>query len=148
MQIYTEPDIAQVRQLLRDNDLPADDLDDHHGVLFFAWGSRPSADGVVGLEIHANVGLLRSLAVRSAARNQGIATALVTHVENYAAENGLDKLYLLTTTAELFFLRQGYQSLPRAAAPEAIRHTQEFSVLCPDDSAFLCKALPPVRKIT
>ena len=87
MDIYTEPDIAQVRQLLRDNDLPADDLDDGHSVLFFAWGSRPAADGIVGLEIHSNVGLLRSLAVRAAARNQGIATALVAHVES-AHEGG------------------------------------------------------------
>jgi amino-acid N-acetyltransferase len=71
-----------------------------------------------------------------------MATALVKHVEAYVVDQGIDRLYLLTNTAEAFFARLGYRTLPRSAAPQAIRDTSEFSSLCPDDAAFMGKELP------
>ena len=141
MEIFTEPDIAQVQQLLQDSELPTGDLAGGHSAQFFACGSRAQLRAVVGIETYADVGLLRSLAVRSTARNAGVATTLVRHVEAYAAARGVRQLYLLTTTAEAFFARLGYHVLPRAAAPDAIRNTREFSALCPDDSAFMRKTV-------
>jgi len=36
----------------------------------------------------------------------------------------------------------GYTCVLREAAPVAIQRTQEFSTLCPSDSAFMVKRLP------
>lgn len=139
MQIYSDPDIARVTQLLLDNDLPAEDLQDNHALQLFACGA--GIDAVIGIEAYPGVGLLRSLAVRATGRRRGIARALVEHVEAYAATRGIGELYLLTTTAEAFFLRLGYQPVARTSAPSPIRETREFSDLCPADSAFMCKRL-------
>ena len=139
MQIHTDPDIARVTQLLLENDLPAEDLQDNHALQLFACGS--GVDAVIGIEAYPSVGLLRSLAVRSTRRKRGIARALIEHVEAYAATRRIGELYLLTTTAEAFFLRLGYQPVARTSAPPAIRDTREFSDLCPTDSAFMCKRL-------
>ncbi len=141
MRIYTDPDMAQVKRLLLDNDLPTDDLEDCPQMRLFACGARGTTHAVIGLEVYPGVGLLRSLAVESTARGKGIASALVAHIETYAAQHGIERLYLLTTTAEPFFRERGYRLLPRTAAPEAIRGTREFSSLCPHDSAFMGKTL-------
>ncbi|CAG0968732.1 partial amino-acid N-acetyltransferase, partial [Anaerolineae bacterium] len=60
---------------------------------------------------------------------------------HYARDRGVKSLYLLTMTAEAFFLRRGYARLLRENAPEAIRNTKEFSGICPLSSAFMVKNL-------
>lgn len=141
MQIDPDPDIALVTRLLSDNELPTKDLQGSHGVRFFACNSPAGTYAVIGIQAFAEAALLRSLAVAPTARDQGMATALVNHVEAYALDQGIDQLYLLTNTAKAFFTRLGYHTLPRSAAPQAIRDTSEFSSLCPDDAAFMGKTL-------
>jgi len=53
----------------------------------------------------------------------------------------VDWLYLLTTTAETFFVRCGYEVIDRAAVPEEIRATAEFRDLCPASSLCMKKRL-------
>jgi len=142
MRIYPDPDMALVTRLLSDNDLPTEDLQGSHAVCFFACTSAVGEQAVAGMETCAQVGLLRSLVVQPNGRNKGMATALVKHVETHALACGINELYLLTNTAEAFFLRLGYRKLARTAAPQAIRETREFSGLCPDDAAFMGKTLP------
>jgi amino-acid N-acetyltransferase len=79
--------------------------------------------------------------VDEAMRGRGCGRRLVAEAEQYAARNGVQSLYLLTTTAEEFFRRLGYVRIDRASAPEAIRQTSEFSGLCPSSSAVMMKAL-------
>jgi len=55
-------------------------------------------------------------------------------------------IYLLTTTAERFFERLGYARVLRDAAPVAIQRTQEFSALCPSNSAFMVQAVFQSRR--
>jgi amino-acid N-acetyltransferase len=87
------------------------------------------------------VALLRSLVVAPAHRDQGLGAALVRHAEAHARSRGARAVYLLTTTAETFFERQGYAAADRAQAPQAIRATREFADICPASSAFLVKLL-------
>ena len=140
MQIHPDPDISVITRLLHDNDLPPEDLQGEHNVRFFACETA-SGWAIGGVEAYDGVGLLRSLAVDAAARSQGLATALVRHVEAYAVEHGISHMYLLTNTAESFFERLGYRRLPREVAPPAVRATREFTSLCPDDAAFMGKSL-------
>ena len=143
MTIFLAPSLEAVRELITASDLPAGDLESP-GIEFLAAGTRHAVNGVVGLEAYGDVGLLRSLAVRGERRGKGHGQALVAAIESHAARRGVRTLYLLTTTAAPFFARLGYQPADRAAAPDAIRKTREFSQLCPSTAAFMAKALTPV----
>lgn len=141
MHIYRSPPEAKVRELLAACNLPTSDLQAVCFEQFFGCGREDEPKGVVGLELHGNAALLRSLAVDEAMRGRGCGSRLVAEAEQYAARNGAQSLYLLTTTAEGFFRRLGYVCIDRASAPEAIRQTSQFSGLCPSSSVVMMKAL-------
>jgi len=125
--------------LLMECRLPVSDIS-ATSARFFGARSGGNLVGVVGLEAYPPFALLRSLAVAPAFRSSGLARDMVGFVESLAASSGIDALYLLTTTAEKFFLNLGYSPADRAAAPPAIRGTSQFSGLCPASSSFLCKS--------
>ena len=141
MPIYPHPPIAKVRNLLAACSLPASDLDDAGLDHFFGCGEEGEPKGAVGVELHGNVGLLRSLAVEKSARGRGCGTRLVEEAEKHAARHGVRTLYLLTTTAETFFRALGYARVDRGAVPDTIRQTSEFRSLCPASSAVMVKRL-------
>jgi amino-acid N-acetyltransferase len=135
------PALSAVKELLQQCDLPASDLTDAHLEHFFARASGEALEGIVGLELHKPVALLRSLAVATKAREQGLGSALLAEAERYARSQGVTEIYLLTTTAERFFALSGYERVQRETAPKAIRETQEFSRLCPASAAVMRKRL-------
>jgi amino-acid N-acetyltransferase len=135
-------DIISIRRLLEANGLPTEDLE-HSMVHFFGVYDGLGLAGVVGLEPLGEAGLLRSLAVGQELRNSGLGTRLVREVEAAAVEHRVRELFLLTTTAEPFFGRRGYQRRSREEAPRAIQETTEFKSICPSTAAFMAKALPP-----
>jgi amino-acid N-acetyltransferase len=139
--IRPRPVLTAAKSLLDAVQLPTADLTEAHCDHFFYWGTADAPSGLVGLELFGEVALLRSLAVSPGARSSGMGTALVQYAENNARTQGVRTMYLLTTTAEGFFLRLGYVRAPRDAAPAAIRATREFSGMCPASAAFLSKQL-------
>jgi len=139
--ISRDPRLETVRQLLESAQLPTVDLTHEHCRHFFFSGEADRPDGLVGLEILGDSGLLRSLVVRESGRGAGLGSALVEHVEQYARERKILSVYLLTTTAEDFFAARGYRIASREEAPPAIRATREFSGLCPASSTFMVKQL-------
>ena len=74
-------------------------------------------------------------------RKRGLAQQLTQKAEEYATSLGIEELYLLTTTAENFFLMRGYQGIERISAPPEIRGTAEFQGLCPVSSVCMIKQL-------
>ncbi len=131
----------EVRALLVACDLPVADLRDDGNVYFFGFRHENKLLGVVGGEVQGDYGLLRSLAISSAHRGNGLGQKLVIFSEEWAAHSNLKALYLLTTTANDLFERLGYQELSRSEAPSAIIETAQFSGLCPDSSIFMGKKL-------
>src|SRR5262245_2888860 len=105
---WPKPSLPIIVELLRGSDLPAEDLSAAHLEHFFACGSADAPLGIVGLEVFGSSALLRSLVVRKAGRSHGLGSALVKHIEDYARKQHVKTLYLLTTTAEVFFERLGY----------------------------------------
>jgi amino-acid N-acetyltransferase len=95
--------------------------------------------GFGGLEIHGEHGLLRSLAVASTYRGQGIAKLLVDAILDLAEQNSLGNVYLLTTTAKAYFERHGFVEVDRDSAPDGIRESWEFRTGCPTGSALLMR---------
>jgi amino-acid N-acetyltransferase len=141
MDIFAKPNEAAVKQLLSESGLPIEDITTQHLHHFFGCGSGLELEGLVGLELYGDVALLRSLAVASSKRGTGVGSGLVAHAERHARDQGVQSLYLLTTTAEKFFLRRGYARIPREDAPAAIKTTSEFSGICPTSSAFMVRYL-------
>ncbi|HJW03506.1 MAG TPA: GNAT family N-acetyltransferase, partial [Azospira sp.] len=108
---------------------------------FFGIREAGALIAVVGLELYPPVGLLRSLAVRTDFRQHGLGRELVAFAEAHAAAQGVEALFLLTTSAARFFLGLGYSPAARDQAPTAIRASTQFAALCPASSAFLAKHL-------
>lgn len=135
-----DPDrLGDAKQLLQSSNLPVSDLGPK--VMLFGEQREGQLVGIVGLERHGVVGLMRSLAVDPGHRGNGLGARLVDMLEDAALGLGVHSLFLLTTTAEPFFARRGYGRLPRDSAPAEIRQTEEFSALCPVSSAFMGKRL-------
>lgn len=141
MSIFRKPSETAVKQLLASVQLPFDDITSDHVEHFFGAGTDSNLDGVAGLELFGQVALLRSLAVIASKRGSSLGSRLLADTEQYAAENGVRSMYLLTTTAEAFFRQRGYVSISRDAAPKAIRGTQEFANICPSSAVLMVKQL-------
>ena len=139
--IYPRPEETAVRALLAAAGLPVADLTAAHLGDFWGCGDGANPIGVVGLEVYGTVALLRSLAVAPDGQGRGLGSALLAHAERVARQRGIAALYLLTTTAEAFFIRRGYVRIPRETAPSALHRTTEFAALCPASAVCLTKTL-------
>ena len=141
MDKFIQPSEVAVKGLLRLSNLDSSDLTPAHLKHFFGLGSEGEPEGIFGLELFTSVGLLRSLDVVPSRRKAGLSSRLVAYAEGYARSHGIKALYVLTNTAEAFFMHRSYQGCSRNAAPRAIRETKEFSEICPASSVFMVKNL-------
>lgn len=132
---------AEAEALLRAAALPVDDLPGHSSIRLLGVRDGGRLVGLVGIERHPPQGLLRSLAVAGSHRGTGLGRRLVAAAEERAAAEGLESLYLLTTTAAEFFARLGYAGADRGSAPSGIAATAQFSGLCPGSATFMCRPL-------
>jgi amino-acid N-acetyltransferase len=135
----TSADARAIAALLRAADLPYEDIAPHLGH-FLVARQGATIIGAIGLEVYAPDGLLRSLVVAPAYRGRGLGDELVRRLEGAAADWGVERFWLLTTTAEAFFARRGFQVTPRAAAPAEIAATHEFKSLCPSTAICMTRA--------
>ena len=91
--------------------------------------------GTIGLERVGPDALVRSLAVAPERRGRGLAAQLDAGAVALAQERGIATLYLLTTTAEAFAARRGYERIPRTEVPAGILALPQFRALCPATAA-------------
>jgi amino-acid N-acetyltransferase len=138
-------DELQIKQLLAECDLPHEDIAASHLKHFFVLRDGDQLSGVIGIELHGLVALLRSLAVKEERRCSGLGTQLVRRAEQHAREQGAEKVYLLTTTAERFFAWRGYHKVDRTTVPVAIQECTEFCALCPSTAVCMLKDLRAPR---
>jgi amino-acid N-acetyltransferase len=135
----TPADEPGIRQLLSSCGLPHEDLTPEHLHHFWVLKEKRQVIGVIGLEVLRPLALLRSLAVDPSYRNQGLGSQLTQRAEKYADSLNIQALYLLTTTAEGFFAKRGYQKVLRETLPNQIQGTAEFHSLCPVTAACMVK---------
>lgn len=95
------------------------------------------------IERHGKNGLLRSLVVDSSHRGKGLGEKVVSAL----LEDQNEDVYLLTETAEPFFVRFGFARVSREEAPPELRASEEFRSLCPESAAFMRRSVgAAVRK--
>lgn len=97
--------------------------------------------GVAGLERYGDDGLLRSVAVSGESRGVGLGARLTQAILDEARARGLVSVYALTTTAERYFPRLGFEVIERAAVPLGVQASLEFRSLCPASAVVLRLAL-------
>jgi N-acetylglutamate synthase-like GNAT family acetyltransferase/uncharacterized damage-inducible protein DinB len=134
-------DLPAVTRLLDDSGLPTSDVTPEKLRHFLVARRGGALVGVIGVEPLGDDGLLRSAAVAPGLRGQGLGVELVAALERRAREQGIGRLFLLTTTAEKFFRGRGYGSVARDAAPPAVRDTAEYRELCASTSVLMVKDL-------
>lgn len=128
------------RAALKSAELPADDIN-LPGRTFFEFTGGGKTVAWRGFETHGPDGLLRSLIVIPECRSKGFGAAVLRAIEAIAAEQGIARFHLLTTTASGFFEQQGYAVNQRGLAPPLISQTEQFRGLCPGSACYMCKVL-------
>ena len=112
-------------------DLPIGGLDDQFGDNYAVALAGSRLIGAAGVERHGADGLLRSVVITASDRGKGIGEQLVLNRIEWSMREGLESVYLLTTTAAPFFARLGFQQTDRAGVPAAIAQSKEFRDICP-----------------
>jgi amino-acid N-acetyltransferase len=119
--------------------LPVDDIST--GTQLFVMEEGDKVIGTVAIEYDFSTALLRSLSVNPAKRKAGIGKQLVDFIENYVKAQGVQSVYLLTTTAADFFSKRGYHVIDRAHVPAFIQQTSEYCTVCPSSAIVMKKIL-------
>lgn len=138
---FRAEDKPELEAFLQMQKLPTVDLNPKMLADFLVARREGILVGTAGLERHAKMGLLRSVAVDKGLRGVGLGKRLVMGMEDRARGRGVKQMFLLTDGAEDFFLAMGYRPLDRLDAPSGIRHTQQFRDLCPASATFMTKVL-------
>ena len=136
----TAGDLPAVAALLGSAGLPLDGVAE----AFASGVVAREAGRIVGcaaVELHGQAALIRSVAVVPAERGHGLGSALVAAVEGLARDSGALDAYLLTETAEAWFPRFGYASIPRVDAEPAIGASIEFTAACTETCATFHRSL-------
>jgi arsenate reductase len=136
----TDRDLPAVRRLLERLRLPLDGVDDHVRTLLVAREDGQIV-GTAGLEVYADAALLRSVAVGPTQQGRRIGHQLTDAALRLARTRGVATVYLLTTTAERFFPKFGFEQIAREEVPAAVRSSVEFRSACPTSATVMRKRL-------
>ena len=141
----TDRDLDAVESLLTANDLPLDGVKENFSSFVVAEDKGEIA-GAIGLEKFGSVALLRSAVVSRQYRGSGIGRRLVEQVLEQASDEGIEELFLLTTTAEKYFPRFGFSTIARSAVPAAVKASAEFQGACPDSAVVMTHRVTSATK--
>lgn len=75
--------------------------------------------------------MLRSVAVAVDVQGRGTGRALIDAAIRFARDRGIHTMYLLTTTAEEYFLKRGFERVTRGDVPMSVQSSVEFTSACP-----------------
>ena len=133
-------DVDDVLRLLVDNNLPVEGLADHlRTALVAREGER--VVGSAALELYGDAALLRSVAVVNDRRHHQIGRDLTIAALDLAGISGASTVYLLTTTAEQFFPKFGFQRIAREDVPASVQASVEFTRACPASATVMRRQL-------
>ena len=137
--VNDEKDRNAAIELLAQNELPVSDLDKSKKL--FVLKKDNSVIGTGGLEFFDECALLRSVSVKKEERGKSWGRFISRHLEKVAKAEGVNCLYLLTTTAKDFFRKEGYIPVERHKVPKQIQNSSEFASVCPSTAVVMKKSL-------
>jgi amino-acid N-acetyltransferase len=129
------PDLPEVLALLGEAQLPTAGVAEHFDTFFVVdEGSRIVA--CAGLEVHGAAALLRSLAVATDMRGIGIGAGVLRRAL-YEVRDSDAGVYALTTTAEAYLARFGFERVPRGLVPQALFESRQLQDACPESATVM-----------
>jgi amino-acid N-acetyltransferase len=93
------------------------------------------------VEMYADGALLRSVAVAPDLQRTGLGHLLTDAAIQIARDAGVPAVYLLTTTAERYCPRFGFERIQRQDVPESVQTSIEFKSACPSSATAMRKLL-------
>ena len=133
-------DLPAVRRLLESQHLPLDGLDEHVSTMVVATQGSDVV-GAAAVELYTDGALLRSVVVDPKVQGQGIGHRLSDAALNIAKYQGIRTAFLLTTTAEQFFPKLGFETIIRGDVPASVQASIEFQSACPASAVVMRKRL-------
>ena len=133
-------DAAAVLALLVDNGLPVAGLLEHLATTIVARQDGRVV-GCAALEPYSDGALLRSVAVDPVLHHHGMGQALTAAALQLATDLEVPAVYLLTTTAERYFPKFGFERIERVVVPASVRTSVEFTSACPSSATVMRKVL-------
>ena len=133
-------DLPAILELLAASKLPRAGIEAHVASALVARDDS----GIVGsaaLELYGGAALLRSVAVATERRGQGLGAALTVAALDLARRRGVRTVYLLTETAGQFFPKFGFIAITRAQVEPAVLESPEFTTACPKSAMVMVKQL-------
>ncbi len=140
--LATTADRPALIDLLTQVDLLTDDLPDDLSTFTMAFDDDKLV-GAAGVEVFGTTALLRSVAVSPAYQNKHIGRQIIESSLKIADDQGVNMLYLITTTADRYFKRLGFSRVDRTNVPDTVAQTRQFSDLCPASSVVMQKEVAP-----
>jgi amino-acid N-acetyltransferase len=135
----TDRDLPQVRRLLEAHGLPIDGINEHTDTMLVAREDARVV-GAAALEVYADGALLRSVVVDRAHQGRRLGHDL-TEAALELARARVATVFLLTTTAERFFPRFGFERITRADVPTSVQASVEFRSACPASAIVMRRRL-------
>lgn len=133
-------DAADVLGLLSQHKLPLDGLTEHLGTTLVARRAGRIV-GSAALELYEDGALLRSVAVAVDQQGCGLGHELTNAAIRLARDLHAPAIYLLTTTAEGFFPKFGFERIARDEVPMSVQASVEFTSACPSSATVMRKSL-------
>ena len=122
-------DLPAVLALLAEAKLPVAGVAEHFDQ-FFVMEDGGRIVACAGLELHGDAALLRSLVVAPDARGGRLGSAVLRRVL-FEARDRVGGVYALTTTAEAYLSRFGFQAISRGSLPAELLESRELQDACP-----------------
>lgn len=136
----TENEYRAIIHLLASNHLPTTDIYEKNITLFVGL-VKSEIVATIGVETYGNEALLRSLCVKEGFKNQKLGEKMLTYLLSFCAHENIQTLYLLTTTAEHYFTRFGFDTITRDETPPSVQNTREFQDICPSSAIIMALKL-------
>jgi amino-acid N-acetyltransferase len=133
-------DLASVLALLERHGLPIDGASSMEDSLVVARLDGEIV-GAAGLELYADGALLRSVVVDGSVQGQGLGLRLTEAALTLARTRRAPTVFLLTTTADGFFPRFGFERIDRDDVPDSVQQSVEFQSACPASAIVMRKSL-------
>jgi amino-acid N-acetyltransferase len=133
-------DVDGVLALLEENQLATAGLALHIATTMVARdGGR--VVGSAALETYADGMLLRSVSVTPTRQHQGLGRELMTAALQLASNLHGSAVYLLTTTADQYFPKFGFERIARTDVPASVQTSVEFTSACPSTATVMLKRI-------
>jgi N-acetylglutamate synthase-like GNAT family acetyltransferase len=135
------PLFAAFKRHLTNAGLPTEDLQAEPSFYYALEPDGNDARAFGGLVSLGDDALLRSVVVPTEERGRGYGNVIVGRIFEEAAKFGAKNLWLLTTSADGFFEKQGWRTVKREDAPVSVTSTRQFSLICPSSAVLMCRAM-------